>query len=446
MREVVPWLGLCHIRENSDISPEARPTLAAVWADSIEGFEREMHVYTNANGQQMIWAEEVLPADKWVQKHPERKDALRLAGKVGEKQLVAVGAFGAGVIVGINDPDLGPEYLTITEHKIAGLPDQSNLPFWEQNWISPELKELLFGAPETDVPLRTYFIVDATLRTKIKGIFDLDTLEIPVRCLFKGNAAQEQKEVAPYLIDMTLPDEAWKDNDKVPVFHKDFFANHWGQNTGIFIRTAADIDDVWGHFRKFTRVQMEDDKRWVFFRFWDPRILPDYLQNIQHNPQSSRSFCTAEETAQYQFLIATRDGLLKSEPNMELLDSIERTRFLLRYQDFSSISDKKKAQRIRRISERIKADFSSELSGRSFEDIQASVASSVRRFTAFGFKGQERLHFLAAWGVFYGDKYEEKDPDGILLRICKMELSENEKFKQFKDRIESLRTTGEVVR
>ena len=284
MREFTPWLGLCHLRQVADDSPDTQPTLAAVWADSIECFEREMHVYTNARGLQMIWSEQVMLANEWLAQHPDRKDE-RLAGKVNTKHLVALGGFGAGVTGLGSDGKLDGEadgYLDIEEHSITSLPDQSDLPFWEQDWIAPDLKELLFGqTDDSKEPLRTYFIVDATLRKNITGVFDLDMLDVPVRCLFKGDAAETMKEAAPYLIDMTLPDGGWEDNDRVPAFHQDFFAKHWGKNTGIFIRTMASMDEIWAHFRKFTKVQVEDVNGWQFFRFWDPRVAGKYFAGVK---------------------------------------------------------------------------------------------------------------------------------------------------------------------
>ena len=90
MSEFTPWLGLRHIRQGTDDSIGAKPTLAAVWADSTEGFEREIHVYTNAHGQQMIWTEQAMPADEWLTRHPARMDAQRLAGKVSGKHPLAL--------------------------------------------------------------------------------------------------------------------------------------------------------------------------------------------------------------------------------------------------------------------------------------------------------------------------------------------------------------------
>lgn len=204
-----------------------------------------------------------------------------------------------------SEPAPPPEYLTITEHEIEPLPDQSGMPFWDKEWIAPELKELLFRQPEEGAKLRTYFIVDATLRKNITGVFDLDSglVDVPIQCLFKGEKAEELKEAAPYLIDMTLPDGAWDDGDLVPSFHKSFFANHCGQNTGIFIRTPALFADVWGHFRKFPRIQVEDDKRWVYFRFWDPRIAPSYYSSIKTIPEKSVQWFEMRNKARIESLI-----------------------------------------------------------------------------------------------------------------------------------------------
>ena len=117
------------------------------------------------------------------------------------------------------------------------------------------------------------------------GEFDLDNdrLGIPLKCLFKGDKGEELKEAAPYLLDMTLPEEVLGNFDHVSSFHKDFFGKLWGQDTGIFIRTTAKFDEVWNHFRRFTKVQMEEDRRWVFFRFWDPRTISTFLEVLDEN-------------------------------------------------------------------------------------------------------------------------------------------------------------------
>ncbi|WP_395344322.1 DUF4123 domain-containing protein [Ningiella sp. W23] len=176
--------------------------------------------------------------------------------------------------------------LSLVKLNITPLDEQKGVPFWEAQWISPELKDVLFGQASKASFSRTYCILDPTLRQKVIGYFDLDmsSNEIPVRCLVKGKDGPEFKEAAPFLIDMTLSYEALEDDQCVPHFHKDFFKNHWGHSTGIFIRTTVAMDDVWKHFRRFLKIQIEADKKWVFFRFWDPRILPSYFDSIKAMP------------------------------------------------------------------------------------------------------------------------------------------------------------------
>lgn len=274
------WIGNCDLRQIE--GGGAHQCQAAVWADSADTFRARLAAYIWAQGYKLFWAEECHPVSQYLQRHgnPHKIGALARAVHEGHhvelSRLVAVGETGESEL---------ENYLTITEHELEPLSDQTGIPFWDQEWIAPDLKDLLFGQPEDGPPLRTYFIVDATLRKNITGVFDLDSgmVDVPIQCLFKGDAAEELKEAAPYLIDMTLPEGAWDNRDLVPSFHKDFFKKHWGQPTGVFIRTPALMSEVWGHFRKFTRIQMEEDGRWVYFRFEDPRTVSTFVEALDED-------------------------------------------------------------------------------------------------------------------------------------------------------------------
>ena len=303
------WLGDCHLRAiggDGDDAAEVR-CQAAVWADGFDTFRMRLMDHITTKGYRLLWLEEVHSAPHYLARHGGQQHRIGgLARAVHPGHFVELGPMHT-----IGDPaaEAAPqEYLTITEHDIAPLPDQSALPFWDRDWIAPGLKDLLFGQPGDGAKLRTYFIVDAILRKKITGVFDLDraSMDVPIQCLFKGDAAEELKEAAPYLIDMTLPDGAWDDRDQVPAFHKDFFAKHWDHNTGIFIRTPALFADVWGHFRKFTRVQMEEDERWVYFRFWDPRITPSYFESVRQIPDRAIHWANLRNSSDIHSIIGNK--------------------------------------------------------------------------------------------------------------------------------------------
>ena len=61
MSEFTPWLGFCHIRKEADDARSSQQTLIAAWADSVEGFEREVHFHTNTHGLQMILPRRFFP-------------------------------------------------------------------------------------------------------------------------------------------------------------------------------------------------------------------------------------------------------------------------------------------------------------------------------------------------------------------------------------------------
>jgi hypothetical protein len=141
------------------------------------------------------------------------------------------------------------------------VPEQKKLAFWEIPWINEQLKTLLFCQPNNEQPqtqLRTYLILDAVKYTQIRGVCDLDLIDSPtIQCLYKGQAAHTHEKLAPYLVDMTLPDVQYdclrEEILETPNFHRDYFKKYWGQGAGIFIRTTATFAEVHTHFRKFTR-------------------------------------------------------------------------------------------------------------------------------------------------------------------------------------------------
>lgn len=290
------WFGRIslYLHDNTE---DKLTTHAAIFCHNREEFESLFLAHITAKGFQVAEFEIVITAIEWLQTYGYINDVMRLSNAVNEFQRVATGD-----IVGqmsSNKPKANVSYLSINEHSIPPLTNDSDLAVWEKEWIVPELKQLLFAQSE-EKTLNTYLIVDAYLRKKISGIFDLEDnfWEIPIKCLFKGESADKLKEVSPYLIDMTLSAEAQSDNSKVSKFHKDFFANHWGKQTGIFIRTTASMDEVWQHLRRFTRVQMQDNKMWVYFRFWQPHIAQSYLTGLATLPEKIATWGRISEDKQ----------------------------------------------------------------------------------------------------------------------------------------------------
>jgi len=279
MRELSPWLGFCHIRNETDDARSSQQTLVAAWADSVEAFEREVQFHTNTHGLQMILAEDVMPAAEWAQNHPDRKDAQRLAAKVSAKHPVEIGTprAGASGLGAGGQPDDSQGYLHIEE--IKGVePLDSQFGMHPPKTVPDALYEPLFGQPDptpSEVaqyggadkvpPLNTYAILDAAKVVNFVEMLEASGLEH--RCLFKGESAEEMRDVAPYVVrleedvDFTRNLFSHDPGQEVPWFM-------WEREPGIYVRSRGSLEEMWRHFRKFTKVQDEDGK-WYYFRFWE---------------------------------------------------------------------------------------------------------------------------------------------------------------------------------
>jgi hypothetical protein len=132
---------------------------------------------------------------------------------------------------------------------------------------------------------------------------------VPIASFFKGRAAIEFEKSAPYLLDLSLPENAFMDTNKVPKFQIDFFENHWGHSTNIFIRTKAPIESVIQHFKKFTKIQDEDNK-WYFFRFWEPRKIINFLSETDAEQQHN-FFTIKTQHGEQSFELLVEDGFDK---------------------------------------------------------------------------------------------------------------------------------------
>ena len=121
---------------------------------------------------------------------------------------------------------------------------------------------------------------------KLFAILDAcDEPAVPPKCaelgesraisLYRGTAQEKHKKVAPYLV---CADDALIDwlVEKI-----------WTRPWGIFAYAEASFEESRKHFRRFLKAELPD-KRQVLFRFYDPRVLPTYLDKCE--PAELREF------------------------------------------------------------------------------------------------------------------------------------------------------------
>jgi len=107
--------------------------------------------------------------------------------------------------------------------------------------------------------------------------------------LYRGTAEEELSAIAPYLAVLDRKLLRWILNE--------FAAKPWG----FFAETSVDLTDLRRHFRHFLTVE-DPDGELVYFRFYDPRVLPVFLES-----------CTREEATTFfgpvrRFVVSDADG------------------------------------------------------------------------------------------------------------------------------------------
>jgi len=85
--------------------------------------------------------------------------------------------------------------------------------------------------------------------------------------LYVGSAQRDYWAISPYLLLMQPDDLDW--------ILTDLQEDAWG----IVAETNADLNVMKRHFRKFLTVKEGESGRFLLFRFYDPRVLPIFLES-----------------------------------------------------------------------------------------------------------------------------------------------------------------------
>lgn len=169
-------------------------------------------------------------------------------------------------------------------------PLDAQLGVTEFKTVPDALYEPLFGQPD-DTNLHTYAILDAAKVPNLPELLEVSGLEH--RCLFKGDAYDELKDVAPWIVQ--LEDE---NNFTRNLFTRSDAPWHvWDNEPGIYLRSGGTLDDMWKHFRKFTRIQEENGK-WVYFRFWDVKLSSEYWSHFATSTERVTRFFHGRDGSQ----------------------------------------------------------------------------------------------------------------------------------------------------
>ncbi len=86
------------------------------------------------------------------------------------------------------------------------------------------------------------------------------------QCLYDGQSATELASWAPYLVKLPLDSP----------FTKAILDLGWSKGWASYFTSSAPFEEIRHHFRKFLMIQLQGGEE-VYFRFYDPRVLRDFL-------------------------------------------------------------------------------------------------------------------------------------------------------------------------
>jgi hypothetical protein len=113
-------------------------------------------------------------------------------------------------------------------------------------------------------PPSVYAILDGARDERIYPA--VQQFEGEVCCLYRGELDADLASAAPYLLQLgrDAPFTTWLVNQG------------WGDSWGVFLHSAAPLDELRRHFRRFLMVHDHTGKP-MYFRYYDPRVLRVYL-------------------------------------------------------------------------------------------------------------------------------------------------------------------------
>lgn len=195
------------------------------------------------------------------------------------------------------------------------IPPDMTQPGWSENWQEPtflmpvldektlEKDTALFGEPLPE--LKCYFILDANKHKYLEP----ENFHCRIESLFQGEFAEITKDIAPYLVEVIpYPDDS-SESELMGLFSDEGAMTrfNWHEELGIFIHSRYDFDTVLRHLRHFP-VMKDENGKWFFFRFYDPKVLRNYLEVIATSPEKLNKFFGYEKRIIHAFASGIGDN------------------------------------------------------------------------------------------------------------------------------------------
>ena len=327
------------------------------------------------------------------------------------------------------------------------LPLDAQMGVWPLLTVPPDLQRVLFGPildPATGTPgdLPLFAIIEGTRIPALSLLIEQESLEYAG--LFQGKVAEDLGDNIPVLVRlpqgsrllrMLLTDMG---DDDAPT-------GMLPKEAAIFIRSSSPLAALRGHFRHFTQLPTDEDRR-IYFRFWEPASAAPYFDYIVSDfGQVAAWFGDPRSPiASLVMMGRTPDGWLMHQFIPSLPNEQPRTPVVM-------TAGTREVLRLARYNANVlqavlllRKTFPDEMAQHAPRKLRSQIDRLYRRLIPLGFHSKKALFMLATWEVFYGPIFETRDPDGHLAELLMMPGREDDRIDALRARIEAL--PSEILR
>ena len=246
--------------------------------------------------------------------------------------------------------------------------------------------------------------------------------------MFKGTTYDEMKNVAPWIVRLT------ENND----FCRRLFTGAeginglWKAEPGIYVRSRGTFDELWRHFRKFTRVQGTDGK-FYFFRYWSHHVFLAWMMESRKTMTIARSFLEDGSKLSLRTMLAY-DALggaaWQITPDYSLLPPGPRTAIKLTGEEESIFRRSIVRPLAVEIVLYLRKEHADLCSDYSLVDLHSAVEISLMRLHDYGFLRSDILTELVIQDLYLGYPFEDDDKTGEMRQICRSESPQEIRYQQ----------------
>ncbi|OOF62125.1 DUF4123 domain-containing protein, partial [Rodentibacter sp. Ppn85] len=255
---------------------------------------------------------------------------------------------------------------------------------------------------------------------------------IRFECLFKGEEGEKRKKVAPYLLHLPENHSLVEQLCSVPVKPQEDGEQHWHKNFGFFFRSSADFDTLLHHFRKFIYMNTYDD-RLLYFRFYDPIVLEDYFDFLQHYPRKLSTFWGNGLID--SFILPKQQNAVSYVPNVDF-SKIEPAKKQFDKFEMKEMIAKKDKKLLARLIEDLITNAPYLTDTYSLQEIENVVQYHYKMGLKYRFYETDTIGFLSLATLFYGKTADKLDPEPVIMKLLTLNyLSEPEKVYYIQHRL-----------